>query len=284
MKYLIFLALLTATTVLSAQQDTVRHQAFQDTTVTNPSKKGLWHRTKTDAFYTARVIGKTYGRPFHWKKNDWIKFGGIIAISGLTMFADESIDRFAVKHESDTFEAFASVGDFMGQPENNYPFMLAIWGSGVIANNDWLRDTGILLFASVTTSGLIQTFAKEAVGRSRPQSDRGAFVFKPFGGPDYHSFPSGHTMLALASSWILAKQINWLPAKIVFYGVPVLVGASRVYDRAHWFSDILLGSALGIACAETVHKIYFKLKEENNGNPKLSFMPTLNGMRITYKF
>ncbi len=60
---------------------------------------------------------------------------------------------------------------------------------------------------------------------------------------NYHSFPSGHTMLAVATSWILARQTGFVPLKIVFYSLPVLTGLSRVYVGAHWFSDIVLGSA-----------------------------------------
>jgi membrane-associated phospholipid phosphatase len=116
--------------------------------------------------------------------------------------------------------------------------MLFVWVSGVIVNNDWLRDTGIMIVASVTSSGIIQSISKEAVGRSRPGFGRGAFDFNPFGGADYHSFPSGHTMLSVATSWVLARQVNFLPLKIVFYTLPLITGASRIYTGAHWLSDI----------------------------------------------
>jgi membrane-associated phospholipid phosphatase len=160
--------------------------------------------------------------------------------------------------------------------------MLVVWASGVIVNNDWLRDTGIMMIASVTSSGLIQTIAKEAVGRSRPVFGRGAFSFKPFGGADYHSFPSGHTMLSVATSWILARQVNFLPLKIVFYSLPVITGASRVYVGAHWLSDILLGSALGIACAEGVLRLYPLIKKNNAYS--MTMTANGNGVGIAINF
>jgi hypothetical protein len=163
------------------------------------------------------TIGHTYAAPFHWQKKDLLMLGGVLALSGASMFIDEPVDKLMQRNQTRNLNRLEQVGDFLGQPENNYPIMLFVWVSGVIVNNDWLRDTGIMIVASVTSSGIIQSISKEAVGRSRPGFGRGAFDFKPFGGADYHSFPSGHTMLSVATSWVLARQVNFLPLKIVFY-------------------------------------------------------------------
>lgn len=243
----------------------------------------LWGRVKKDASLTGNTIVKTYARPFHWKKKEFIKLGVVLGGSALAMLADEPIADYFETSRSSTLDDIAKVGDFMGQPENNYPIMVGMWTIGVVVNDEWMRDTGIMLFASVTTAGLVQTLSKTVVGRARPGAGEGAFSYKPFGGAAYHSFPSGHTMLAISTSWILARQINWLPGKILFFTVPVVVGASRIYDRAHWFSDIVLGSALGIAFAEAVVNIYPKLKE-NYGQNKLSVLPYGNGLSLTYRF
>lgn len=265
--------LCTSPTLLFAQTDSLSTQP----------KKGILHRVKTDGQLTVKTIVKTYARPFHWKKKEWLYFGATLSVSAATTLLDESLYNYTKANKTPFLNDLASVGDFLGQPENNYPFMIALWGSGVIANNDWLRDTGIMLFASVTTSGLIQTASKELVGRARPGTEVGPFAFKPFGGIGYHSFPSGHTMLSVATSWILARQVNWLPGKIIFFSLPVIVGGSRIYDGAHWLSDIVLGSALGIACAEAVLKIYPQLKESAL-KQHISFVPTPSGFSLSYKF
>jgi len=249
---------------------------------TSQTKHGVWYRTKTDATYTVKTIVGTYARPFHWQKKEWIMLGGAIGLSAAASLLDEPLYEYVKDHQSETADKIADFGDFLGQPEHNYPIMIALWGTGVLANNDWLRDTGIMLFASVTTSGLIQTATKAMVGRARPGTEEGPYSFKPFSGSAYHSFPSGHTMLSVATSWIMAKQVNWLPAKVVFFTLPVIVGASRIYDGAHWLSDILLGSALGIACAESVLKIYPKLKADKDS--RLSFVPAPNGFHLAYHF
>lgn len=245
-------------------------------------KDNVVRRIIKDGSNTFSTIVLTYATPLHWKKRDFLRLGGVLAISGATMFADEPIFKFMQRNQNKTADEFERIGDFLGQPEHNYPFMLAVWATGVISDNDWLRETGIMVVASVTTSGLLQTAGKEIVGRARPDAGEGAFHFKPFGGRDYHSFPSGHTMLSVATSWILARQVKPVPLKIIFYSLPVLTGLSRVYVGAHWMSDILLGSALGIACAESVLRLYPMVKEKNKYS--LGLVPTSNGMGMIVRF
>ena len=213
---------------------------------------------------------------------NWMKFGGVIIISTASTLLDEPIADYFEEKSNPSLDKVSRFGDHFGQPQVNYSFTALIMAYGIITNNEWLRDTGVMLIASLTTSGLIQTASKDLVGRARPGKNEGPYSFKPFGGSAYHSFPSGHTMLAVATAWIMAKQIDWIPAKIVFYGIPVLTGASRIYDRAHWFSDIILGSALGIACAETVYKLYPKIKA--NKSQGLSILPKGVGLSMVYKF
>lgn len=267
------ISLLSISGTLQAQQDS-----------THVIKENIFRRVNNDARLTAHTILKTYAQPLKWKKRDWLRLGGALAISGAVMFVDEPIADFFNENRSRTKDRLADVGDFLGQPEHNYPFMLLLWSSGVVSKNEWLRDTGIMLFASVTTSGILQTIGKDVVGRARPSDGDDAFNFRPFGGAAHHSFPSGHTMLALATSWILARQVKPVPLKVFFYSLPVLVGWSRVYDQAHWVSDVLLGSALGIACAEAVVRIYPKLKDKLREQQGLSLLPTGRGLSLTYRF
>lgn len=268
---------------VQAQNDTI---VENDTTI-ELKKENFFQRIGSDGKLTLKTIGYTYSRPFHWKKRDWLRFGGAIAAGGLLTLVDQQISEAFIdrKYKTKGLDALADAGDFMGQPENNYPFMFAVWGTGVIFNHDWLRDTGIMLFASVTTSGILQTLGKTGFGRARPEMNLGAQHFEPFSPePGLHSLPSGHTMLALATAWVMARQIKFKPLKYAFYAVPVVVGWSRVYHRAHFPSDVLLGSALGIACAESVIRIYPKYKKQLREDKGFAMMPMGNGMRLTYRF
>ena len=206
--------------------------------------------------------------------------GASVAVS----FLDEPINDYFEKNKTHFQDQVADFGDFMGQPEYQGPLLIGLWGLGIAADNEWLRTTSTMLAASMAASGLVQTFGKDVVGRARPSKAEGNTAFKPFGGKNYHSFPSGHTMLSISSSWILARQVKSLPLKITFYAIPAVVGWSRLYDNAHWFSDIILGSALGIASAEAVIQYYSSIKKKGNDQAGLTILPKGNGVSLAYRF
>ena len=257
----------------------------EDTLVQKKVRQNIFKRTSQDALLTGETILASYKRPFSWKKKEWLLFSGTLVTVGAASCLDRPVYRYMQNNQTRLKNKFASFGDFMGQPENNYPFMLGLITVGEVINNEWMRDTGIMLVASVTASGVLQTIAKTVVGRSRPsRGEEFSRNFRPFKSlPGSHSFPSGHSMLALSVHWILARQTNFIPLKIVFYSVPAIVSWSRVYDNAHWFSDILLGNALGIAFGEAVLHIYPKLKERKNLKG-LGLTTTSNGLGLQYKF
>jgi membrane-associated phospholipid phosphatase len=68
------------------------------------------------------------------------------------------------------------------------------------------------------------------------------------------SFPSGHTMnslvfyLALALiAWVIWGPRVGIPAAIAAVGLAVLIGVSRIYLGAHYFSDVAAGFLAGLA-------------------------------------
>ena len=69
------------------------------------------------------------------------------------------------------------------------------------------------------------------------------------------TFPSGHTLglttLALVVADVLAREglLDRRAARILGIGVPLAIGANRVYVREHWLTDVLGGWALGAAVA-----------------------------------
>ncbi len=62
------------------------------------------------------------------------------------------------------------------------------------------------------------------------------------------SFPSGHTCAAFCLycflSFVLTPKYKWLGS--VFFVLALLVGYSRLYLAAHFFSDVYVGSLLGV--------------------------------------
>ncbi len=67
------------------------------------------------------------------------------------------------------------------------------------------------------------------------------------------SFPSAHTSNAFATATVFAtiyKDKKWVTP--FAYGMATMVGISRVYDNAHWASDVMAGAAIGFISAKTV--------------------------------
>jgi len=91
---------------------------------------------------------------------------------------------------------------------------------------------------------------KDALGRERPG---GSFV-----GTSGHAYPSGHA--AYATAWIavavaLTRQLRLVTSGVLVFialAITAAVGASRVYLRAHWASDVSGGWGLGVGVFATL--------------------------------
>mgnify|MGYP005847983953 CR=1 FL=1 len=272
---LILLITLFFCSLLLAQKDSLKR---------DPDKESIPKLVFSDLKTTASTVLFAYKRPFQWKKKQWIQFGAVVGLTFATALIDERTDRFFQTHQSRFLEGLSSVGDRLGRPANNVPFYIGLYGAGVLTKNEWIRNTSTMIFASLAISGFVQTLTKDAVGRARPDANLGNTAFKAFGGRAYHSFPSGHALLSISTTWVLARQLKPLPLKILFYAIPTVVSWSRIYDGAHWLSDVVLGNALGIAAAETVLKYFPKIKNNNGSLKGLTILPGRNGLQLTYRF
>jgi membrane-associated phospholipid phosphatase len=102
------------------------------------------------------------------------------------------------------------------------------------------------LVAGVALSVLLVHVAKAAYDRSRPA---GGLV-----GADLSAYPSGHTAYAVtlvACATVLVRAgVGWaarFAAVTVAIAAVVVVGATRVYLRVHFLTDVIGGAALGVA-------------------------------------
>lgn len=142
----------------------------------------------------------------------------------------------------------------------------AVYFTGLFTKNEKLRRTGVLLVSSASAAGLFQQLTKSVIGRARPVSGKSKDTFDPFNSHrDYHSFPSGHTMLAFTNAYAIAKQFKnpWLKAGI--YTVGLIPGISRLWEGQHWLSDVALGVAISIFTVESIDR-YLDRKYEQKYN------------------
>jgi undecaprenyl-diphosphatase len=105
------------------------------------------------------------------------------------------------------------------------------------------RTTAALYLGSVITFPLISLWLKELFGRPRPE------VFPPLVVEHTASFPSGHTLTAVAAYGLAAIflwQRGHKALAILATAWLLLISLSRVYLGAHYPSDVLASLALGV--------------------------------------
>ena len=106
----------------------------------------------------------------------------------------------------------------------------------------------LFLFLSIAVSGLVTDLLKVVFGRARPKLlfSHDIFGFGWWGTQaDYWSFPSGHTTTVVAIA--TALYLLW-PRFLPFYAAfAVLVSVSRAIIGAHYVSDVIGATFIGIA-------------------------------------
>jgi len=101
------------------------------------------------------------------------------------------------------------------------------------------RRRAVVALASAGFSSLIVSrVVKDAVERERPDDHIEATVRAP----STSSFPSGHTLAAFCTAFVLADSDTQTAANV---GFAAAVAASRVHLRAHHPTDVIGGAAIG---------------------------------------
>jgi membrane-associated phospholipid phosphatase len=141
-------------------------------------------------------------------------------------------------------------------------FQSIAWGSttalALITKNKKLQKTVIIWAGSLLLNSTITDQLKISFQRHRPSSGDPYNVFDWRGGPRLNnSFPSAHTSNAFTTATVFASLYgdhHWVPP--LAYGLATLVGLSRIYDNAHWASDVMTGAAVGFLSAKAMTALY----------------------------
>jgi membrane-associated phospholipid phosphatase len=133
---------------------------------------------------------------------------------------------------------------------------VSMYGVGRIAGWKNVADFGLHGAEAIAVAGATTTLLKGFAGRARPfvSTDTNPTDFhfgRGFNKGNFQSFPSGHATAAFAlASTVTSESQRWWPHQTwivgpVTYGAATLVGFSRMYNNAHWASDVVLGAAIG---------------------------------------
>lgn len=128
--------------------------------------------------------------------------------------------------------------------------------AGRLAKNDRMAQLGLHGTEALLIGEGAGSVLKGIFGRQRPsvkpQNAQSFDFFRGFfGGDQFRSFPSGHTVAAFAAAAsVTSETAGWWPNSRwiigpAMYGGAALAGASRMYNNRHWASDVIIGAGVG---------------------------------------
>jgi len=192
---------------------------------------------------------------------------GAVLVSAL---ADKPVDRMVKKHQG------AKSARALNTYGNALPYALVgAVGAAFALGDERMRNTGLIAMQSIAASTGFTLVGKYAVGRARPEEDRGPWsrVGGNYSRSDA-SFPSGHSAVSFAAVTPFAKEYDapWL------YGVAALGAAGRVAGRKHWVSDTVAGSVIGYAVGSWLWQA-----QRDQSDSRLSINPGVKEVSVVWQ-
>jgi len=162
----------------------------------------------------------------------YVILGSGAAASGLSLMADDAVREWMQRRQY-LPPAVDRIAD---------KYVAHYWAFGASAlgavckgyqTGDYRKPVRYWAMANLSTVAL--TYAlKYSVGRTRPNAR------------NKHSYPSGHTSVAFATATMYQMWYGW-KAGVPAYAMAALTAFQRMDDDQHWFSDVVMGAAIGIA-------------------------------------
>jgi len=194
--------------------------------------------------------------PASWNGKNW----GRLALSGAFVAVAVSADQ-DLKRIADRYPKYAlplNVTNGFGNGLITLPIAGVIWLEGRYRNNQHTQLVGLNVAKAFVLSRVMVQVPKYVFQRYRPVDAPGdPLLFDgPFGRYTHNSFPSGHVTSAFAAAAVFRRaymdEHRWVP--ITFYTVALAVGAGRLVQGQHWFSDVIAGAILGQVVGDYVAK------------------------------
>ena len=193
--------------------------------------------------------------------------GSIVLASSLL---DKPVAKWSAKHQTNTWNT-------LGSTATAIPIGLAV-GTGLLWTGLGDEAASNTAWTAMKAAGL--TFATEeltklAVGRARPEADKGTYHFTgPSTKAATSSFPSQHMGVAFALVTPFAERYgaNWL------YAVAGATAFGRVQQQKHFISDTVAGSLIGYGIGNLMLD-----QERGRNRPRISIGPD-RSLRAYWEF
>lgn len=234
-----------------------------------------------DVVDVATGVGSIYTAPIRWETIDFAR-GGLILAGGFAAYQLDDESRGWIRPSNPKFQhKLTDLGDLYGRASTGAVVSLGMYATGLLAGDQWLRGTGVVLIQTLLAAGSINVIAKPIIGRSRPYTERGHHDFRFWSwSEDSYSLPSGHTVVAFGISSVLAARIKnpWVTAGL--YSLAGVTAWSRMYEDQHWLSDVVVAAAFSSAVGLSLTARY----ERKGFQPeRVQIIPSPRGLTISYR-
>jgi membrane-associated phospholipid phosphatase len=196
------------------------------------------------------------GTGSHWRRNysrrSFLRLGGAVAVAGALAYsgADDAVDEF----HSGTLRSSGT--DAVTRVVN--PFGERFWFVNwflVAAVDAWVRSGSFSRWGRSNFEALVVGLPvlwtlQRGLGANRPSDENPSPRWRPM---DDDNSASGHAFIA-AIPWLnLARRMGNRNARWVARCGSVLTGWSRINDRKHYLSQVVLGWSIAWNAVEAVH-------------------------------
>jgi membrane-associated phospholipid phosphatase len=222
-------------------------------------------------------VGAYYTAPLHWRVKEWSWFAGTLAVIAASHHWDTNVRDHFTRDLPNSGIGTSNSHDLQDALPAAAAFVATWMGAEMLDDDGGRHETWMMfeaaLLSSVTTEALKYTIRRQGPDETTDPDKWGA------GGS---SFPSLHTTAAFAIGTVLAESggddYRWV-RRVLGYGIGGYTVYARLKHNAHWLSDTVAGSALGISTAQFVMHRAEGLPEVANG---FSIVPVRGGVMLTY--
>lgn len=174
---------------------------------------------------------------------------------------DETATRQVLRVDSVTLDRALRL---LSASADHSKLWLGIAGALAASRRPHLRAAAAEGLGSAAVASLVvNQGVKRAVPRRRPSAESMTVGRRLRRMPTSSSFPSGHAASALA--FATAVALREPTTAIVLTPLAGAVGYSRIHTGAHFFSDVMVGSAVGVAVAVAVHRLCDRDRDLGDG-------------------
>ena len=199
---------------------------------------------------------RDYGvAPLTWNSWQWMTVAGVLGATAVTWQYDVKLTQALSGGDARKAwltQSMPTVSN-LGQGATEAVYAAALYGISYGIGGSRLRTTSGEALQALAVSGVYSEVFKYVAWSNRPSENPDAHHLFDYSQRSM-GMPSGHSFSAFAMAEVYGDEYGrWWT-----YPLACLIAYSRIYNRAHYTTDVLVGTALGIADGIQVRKMSAK--------------------------